>query len=707
MRLKRLVFFLLISFITLSLSHFLRHTPAVEKIENILYDLRVGFFLSERKAPAEVVLVLVDEASLESMDRVVGMWPWPRSVHGEVIDFLKESGAKTIVYDILFTGTTSRKEDEYLRDATLNAGNVVHAMHIFQDEEDSRNPRLLNRALPADLLEAHSLRVQSPIDGPHSNNYSIPYPGLYRSASALGFVGVEPDRDGVYRKAPLYLKYGEHALPSLSLAAFLREKGQHLIRLEEDRVVISLKDRSLRIPCRGGICRVKFYGKFRAYSMSAVLASLQAIKKGNLENLLIHPEELRGSVVFIGASAVGLQDLKPTPISPTTPGVIIHASLYSNLLKEDFLKDAPAWTEHLSAFLIAFLIITLINSPLRIGWKILFPLVLLAVFFSVSFLLFYKDLVINMAYPGLSGLLALFGGLSVALTKEEREKQRIRKRLEKYVSSATLTQILKDRESALLGEKGTEVELSILFCDLVDFTTISERLDPEKTVRLLNTYFEDVAELILKKEGTIDKYIGDAILAYWGAPIRRENHPCLAVETAIHIVDALTSVNQKLRDLRLPAVKVGIGINTSRVVLGNVGSRGRMDYTIIGDGVNLASRLQSLTRFYGVDIILSQNTAEMLETNLLLRTLDIVRVKGKTRPVKIYEALKPSEENYRKVELTESAFNAYMKKEWHRAIELYERVGDKVSQIFIERCLSFIKSGVPEDWDGVCSFSDK
>ncbi|MCX7739306.1 MAG: adenylate/guanylate cyclase domain-containing protein [Hydrogenothermaceae bacterium] len=686
-------------------------SPMLDWLETKSFDMRVKLTLSTQKAPEEVVIILIDEPTLKMMDSLYGRWPWPREIHGDVIKFLSLGGAKAVVYDILFTEKSEQYQDSILAEATKEAGNVYHAIQLYLDSEVKTL-----KPLPTEIVSNFSLKkVHVDTELPTTNEYMVPYRDLYISSKGLGVVEFSPDKDGVYRKTHLIRRYGKMFFPILPLSILISDKKVNRIVYSKDSCLISGENYILSVPLLNGEYVVKLYGSYNVYSMSGIIASIMAIKKGYMENIHVDPSEFSGKVVFVGASSIGLEDLKPTSLFTLTPGVFLHASIYSNIIKEDFFN----FVKPMHILLVSIVVVSLINLifflNMRFMVKVLVSLYFVFFWLFIAFGLFYKNIVVDLVKPIVSFTSVIVLMVSYTSIKEEREKRKIKKSFEKYVSTATIQHILNKPEEAILDTKGKRIELSILFSDIRGFTRITESSEPEKIVEMLNIYLDSMTEVVFRNSGTVDKFIGDAILAFWGAPIKTENHPYLAVKSALEMLSVLNrEVNPFLSRLGLPQISIGIGINTADVVLGNIGSKYRLDYTVIGDGVNLASRLESLTRFYDVNILISEYTCKKLnakEKEFSVKVIDLVRVKGKKEPVTIYEVTEYSALNEKIAELTEKAFQLYLKGRWEESSIQYRDIleivpTDTVSKIFLNRC-KVLLAEKPSGWDGVWEFKEK
>jgi adenylate cyclase len=462
---------------------------------------------------------------------------------------------------------------------------------------------------------------------------------------------------------------------------------------------------------------INMYGRYNSYSFSGVFLTMLKIQKGELDNLPVQPDEFRDKIVFVGASAAGVEDLKNTSISSKTPGVFLHASAYGNMICGDFL----CFPGHIINFLpVLILLTTTVFSIFYLKTlvsQVLFPLVAIIAFFMLALILFNSNIAINVVNPSLAALSAYVVSFTYVSFTEGKEKRKIKNVLGQYVSPAMLSTVLKNNQDDYLkAEVGSKEILTIFFSDIRDFTTITEKYKVEEVVEVLNAYLSRMVNIIFDNEGTLDKFIGDAIVAFWGAPVKIHDHHYKAVITGLQMRNAIKSFNRENHGRGLPQLKIGIGIHTGEVILGNIGSEKKLDYTVIGDSVNMASRLEGLTKAYNSPIIISQDTYEHVKNEISCRVLDHVKVKGKDKPITIYEVIDAvdsvNEETSRIISLTQKAFKQYRQRAFSESISTFGtilgiRPNDFLSKMFISRCLNYQQHQPPDDWDGYCVYKTK
>lgn len=668
------------------------------KLDHMVYDSAVKFIRLNKSTADRVAVILIEEASLETLNPIVGRWPWPRAIYSDLLDFLSMGEPAAVLFDILFTENQKDVDSERLGHndgqlvrATQEAGNVYHAMQLLIDKEINR--WLQNRPLPRDFIERFPLKdVQAYPGYKHEyTNYCLPFKELYSAAYGMGIVEFLADSDGVFRRTKPIREYGGEFLPVMGVAPVVDSRR---VEIAKNQIIIG--DRQVPVDNMGKYI-LNFYGKYNTYSISGIFASLQKIMQGDIEGIIVDPMEFKDKIVFIGASAVGVEDLKPTPIAARTPGVFLHATLASNFLLNDFLVP-PDWKiTLLTILLFTMLCMTGIIYIPRFWSKIIFPFAVILLW--VAFFLFQLnhnvlyELVPPLAAIILSSMLS-FGYL---VATEGREKLRVKRMFSQYVSPEVVAEITKNTDFSLT-DKGRKKDLTILFTDIRNFTSFSDSNSPERVVEMLNLFFSNMSRVIFSSQGTIDKFIGDSIMAFWGAPLKVADHPDRAVETALNMLRELNLLNGKLEERGFDLyLRIGIGINSGEAILGNIGSESKLNYTIVGDAVNLASRLEGLTKTYGCQVIISESTYRRLQKDIPCRVIDELQVRGRQEITKIYEPLSvecaPDFERAKEIcDLTNRAFAFYQKGDYEKAQEMYLMIEDgKVKEIFLTRCREKLK----------------
>lgn len=638
---SKLVVSFFISLIIIASTLIVYRSRLFERAENIVFDAKMKTYRSASVPPRNLKVVLVDDASISAMEKAAGRWPWPRAIWSDLLRFLSIGGAKMVLFDILFTEHQDRQNDEIFAEATAASGNVVHSMiikHEEQDVEQKYNVQL-NRPLPESFQRAFAVRnvqgVMRMSNQERNNDFLLPIEGLQSFSRAIGVVEFTPDGDGVLRRTRPLREYHGAYYPVLGLAPFIDDSTKVII----GEKAIQINDRILPIDIDGNFL-INMYdiNNVEPISIGGVLASMAKIDRGDVEDLVVRPEEFKDSVVFVGVSAVGGADLKATPLSPRTPGVILHISLAGNYLMNDFLM--PPDRRFTIAAMVCGVLLTVgvVFFSKQFGVRAVFPIVFPAFFIWYSFYVFKSNMIVEtvpFVFATVSSGFLSFGYLTFT---EAAEKRRVSKLFTQYVNKDVLNEVLHNYKDYLKSSAGQKVEITVLFSDIRGFTTISETTPPEKIVEMLNIHFSHMADIILKHNGTIDKYIGDAIMAFWGAPVKDASHAENAVKAAIEMIQELEFVNRELREKGLNInLRIGVGINTGEATIGEIGSEKKKNYTIVGDTVNLASRLESITKEYNSPIVLSEYTYERIKNTIECSALGNVKVKGREQPVTIYK----------------------------------------------------------------------
>jgi adenylate cyclase len=525
-----------------------------------------------------------------------------------------------------------------------------------------------------------------------------PIPALVKSGAAVGFVNIFPEVDGIVRAIPLTTIFDGEIIPSLAVAALARIRGVSTeALLAELRVSWSGPWREILLNFTGD------YQAFPYYSYVDVL------------NGEVRPDILKDKIVLVGGTLIGLFDFRAVPNFNNFPGVEIHATALDNLLNGNSLRRVNGLKIALFVLLLGLLCGLLTErAPIVAGLAIVLGWV--GGYFMVGQLLFsYHNVLIDFVAPTL-GFLAVYGAnLFFALRQENQEKQRIRGMFEQYVSPKVITALHENPNLLRLG--GEEREMTVFFSDIADFTSLSESMAPTQLVDLLNEYFSVMTEIVHRMDGTTDKYIGDSLMAFWNAPLSQPRHAFQACSAALEQRDALPEIHRRFAERGWPAIDFRIGLHTGRMTVGNMGSRARFNYTVVGDAVNLASRLEGSNKTFGTHILISEATLTAAgPENFDVRELDLLRVKGKTIPIKVFEliALRGGlslDQRKAYVHFTEGLAH-YRARRFAEARTDFERCrdglpDDRPSAIYVERCDAFLRTPPPDGWDGVYVMTHK
>ncbi len=653
------------------------------RIEDTKFHVRS--LLGADPQPSEkVVVVAIDEKSVNEL----GRWPWSRKVIARLINNLSE--ARVVAVDIVFSEKEDPQNDEALARSVAGHGRVILGYFFRLSSTQSEDPEALRLLEDSEFLR---FKLNSEVVGLLEPPYvELNIPEISRGAIALGYLNSEPDPDGIYRKYTLaYIFRGGVYLP-LALQALRFYEGKDFYMELSEEGIEKLVYKGKEVPIYDGrFHKINFYAEDKLKLVSAV-----DVIEGRVEK-----EFFKGKAVFVGATEIGIYDVRPTPMNPATPGVFLHAFTFSNFISSHFIKSHP--------LLDLFSLVLLTGVPVvaqrlkNFRGRFVGYLPVLLLYPVISFALFsYAGVELNLFYPMSGFLLSLLTQEGISILVAEKDVRELRRAFSSYVSPQLLQIITRNPDRLKLG--GEKRRVTVLFSDIRGFTSLSEKLDPESLVNLLNTFLTPMTEVILKNGGMLDKYIGDAIMALFNAPVSVERHAEKACSSALEMVKQLEDLNPEFEKNYGVKLSIGVGINTGEAVVGNMGSKQRFDYTAIGDTVNLASRLEGLTKLYGVSIILSEFTKEEVGETFLTRKLGVVRVKGKEKAVAIYELLEDTEENRRMAEAFERALDEYMRGNFETAMLLFEEVGirfgDRASGVFVRRCKELIERP-PERWTGI------
>ena len=691
----------------------LSRTGWVERWDNPLADWRARALARPSAATEQVKLVLLDQESLDWGSQAQGLsWPWPREVYSPLLDYLKRNDARTAAFDVLFTEPSAYgvPDDEALGAAIARFGHFVGAVFLGRQTEQTATWPEHAKPSPIEIqgleawLAAHP-EAAADLVAPRA---AFPVPEVAGAAAALGNVSAAADADGIYRRAAPFRIFDGQVLPTLGFATWLAglgaDRGEISIRPGE----LAVGGRRIPLDARGRMI-LKFRGPTRthqAFGAAAVIQSEVRLLEG-AEPPIQDGRVFKNAHVLFGFSAPGLKDTVTSPMGAGYPGVEIHATMLDDLLAGDFLRDVPA-AANWAWILVLALAAGVVAASARNGWHsaaaafVLIPLPVLA-----GLAAWPAGYVLPAAGAMVGVVLALLGGAVANFVLEGRQKLFLKGAFKHYLSPDVIEQILRDPGSLKLG--GEKRELTIFFSDLQGFSTISEKLGPEDLTKLLNDYLTDMTDIILAEGGTLDKYEGDAIIAFWNAPLHQPDHAVRAVRASVRCQRKLAERRAEFAQRTGATLKMRIGLNTGAVVVGNMGSSNRFDYTVLGDAANLASRLEGANKALGTYLMIAESTWALTNGAFPGRELGQLTVVGRKTPVRVFEATGLEGDPKSEAEKAfETALALARAGRWSDAAAAFDPLGDDAAaRTYAAKCRALAAAGPDAAWDGVWNLTEK
>jgi len=726
--------FLLLSLVLSSAYLFL--PSHFQSLDNRIRDFYFKYRGPE-KASDDVVIVDIDERSIKEL----GQWPWERDKFAQILTNLTNNQAGIIGLDIVFSEEDKTSPvkfakkwgleinnlpdyDAVLSNVVANTPTILGYVFDFNADNTNEAPQI-----PAIFIEKKKPKQEFlPVARGVLTNLEV----IQNNGYSSGYMNNIPDESGIIRSVPLTIKYQNQVYPSLAFEMYRIATNSKKVILQYDENgidAVRLKN-TLISPDRFGRLYLNFRGPFQSYKyLSAV----------DIYNNNIKPEDLAGKFVLIGTSAYGLMDLRSTPMDSVIAGVEVHANLIDNLLNNDMLVK-PSWIEivDILAIIIIVFMVTMIFYLLPL--KFLLPIYFTSFFGIMYFnyyLLFTQHIIINSVFPLFAMILSFIGILTVKYLLESKQKDMIKGKFASKVSADVMEDILKNPDSNTLD--GAEKEITVFFSDVRNFTNISEAMgNPKSLIKFMNKIMEPMTQIIIDEKGTVDKYIGDAIMAYWNAPVSVNNHADRAVNASLRQLQHLNKLNAELeknpefknivkisKEASLPIVDIGIGINSGVAIVGEMGSSQRSDYTVIGDPINVGARLESLCKYYNSKLNISGYTKKLLKDKYIFRFLDLVTVKGKKEPLEIWQIhnfdnniadplfYKDKSKLLKELELYHEAINLYKSENFKKALDIFKHINmweDKTNvniyHIYIQRCEFYVENP-PKNFNGIYEHTSK
>jgi adenylate cyclase len=701
----------------------------MESLQNRVFDA-FQILAPRTYTPQPVTILDLDDDTLAK----IGQWPWPRNKLAEMVDILSNAGAASIAMDIVFAeadrtspqnilpiwGKTTElspllgdlpDHDTLFAQSIANAGNVTTGFVFTHTNNGDVPHQSAGYAIVGDDPTEYVVEYQGSVKG---------IPIIENNSAGNGALNNIPDNDGIIRSVPLVMRMGNTLYPSLAMEALRIAQGAtgYVIKAvgasgEESFGtqigITAVKNGQFVIPTDS---RGRLWIYYTPYTPARVIP-LWEVFKPNFDS-----SRIDGHILFIGTSASGLRDIRATPLDPATSGVEVHAQALEQIMEGQYLSrpDWIAGAELVLMMLAGVILIILLHFSSAL-WGALFTLTALGGAASFSWWSFTQErLLVDPVTPGIAIVAVYLTGSLAKHILAEKERSEIRNAFSHYMSPALVQQLVSHPEKLSLG--GENRELSLLFCDIRGFTTISEQLTATELTQLLNDFLTPMTDIILNKQGTIDKYMGDCIMAFWNAPLDDADHAYHACASALAMLDALGAVNLEQQALceqhqrTFHPIDIGIGINTGHCSVGNMGSKQRFDYSAIGDTVNLASRLEGQCKTYGVNLVISEHSFRALNGKLAGFEIDAIAVKGKTEPVAIYtlvsETIATHEHYPAFVEHFTKLRASYTAQQWHEA-KTHEQAARALGiaalngllDCFSERIADYSENPPGEGWDGV------
>jgi len=668
------------------------------------WDWRVRSMAEPGPATADIVLILLDQNSLDWAQKENGLsWPWPREIYGAIVDFCRRNGARSLAIDVLYTEPSAYgvEDDRSFADAVEKFGKVAGAVFLGEKSGSiTRWPPLIKSPL-LKLKKPGGGRVNPPA-GFAFPRATFPISALAEKVKVLGNVQLKSDPDGVYRRVKLLSFFDGKIVPVMGLGAWLAAGNRPEIPVGCDRMMAIGKH---VIPVDGRGDAVLRYrgpsGTHRNFSAAAVLQSEIQFRMG-APTVISDPDAFKDKYVLFGFTAPGLLDLRPAPVAGVYSGVEIHATLLDNFLSNDFIKQIPAGITIGIALLTALLLglaASVLRSPVAITLNCAVGLTLPACFGLLAYAAGYWLPIVVLE---IAAVFTIGFALVANYATEGRQKRFIKGAFRQYLSPVVIDQLLSNPDRLKLG--GERKILSIFFSDLQGFTSISEGLDPEELTALLNEYLTAMTDIIMEEGGTVDKYEGDAIIAFWNAPLDVAQHEMRTVRAALRCQAVLAEMRPAIRERIGKEMLMRIGMNTGPAVVGNLGSLTRFDYTMLGDAVNLAARLEGANKQFGTFTMISEDTCKQIGDQFRVRELARLAVVGRSEPVTVYEPMFPDEYSEKKevYDTFGKALGQFYQGRFQKALDIFKTIQsvDPAAASYVKKCRELMETS-PVEWGGV------
>jgi len=680
-QLKHLIITIVLGIVLLSIWKF--EIPPFHDLSLRLDD--VNFNLNKKKPDDSIVFIAIDEKSVNH----IGRWPWDRSVVAKGLSFLTD--AKVVIFDMVFSEPTNEVSDANLGEAMAEVNSICG---FFLREKATQDLTTYQLDSLADSEETNDLKAKD-YQFPYGNFLEINVDSVRDGCTLQAAFSTLRDSDHLFRHYPIAFKYKQLFYPTL---------GTQALRLSLDKPIVKASEHSVAINDREIYLNNEGFARLNYYPM-------ESYKKVSFYDLVegkIDPKEIEDKYVILGITEAGVEDVRATPIG-AIPGPILHYTFLSNYLNDDLLTSYEDLVLVLALLFLFLPFFLHFFAKTIITRGIIYTLITIIFILITKLLYMYFNIWFETFYPIFFLLMASLLSETHAFMTQEKEAKFIQGAFSSYLSPILLKKLKNTPE--LLHLHGETKEMTVFFSDIRGFTAFSEAMTPADLVTLLNRYFTPMAHIVRENEGMLDKYIGDAIMAFFNAPIDVENHAEKACTAAIEMIQHLELLNLELDKEGKPAIKIGIGLNTDSVIVGNMGSNDRFNYTVIGDGVNLASRVEGLNKNYRTSILITENTYKQIDQSFLCRKLEAVKVKGKDEAVVLYELMLNNERNVEIKNKFAEVLKLFEAQSFEASSKGFKEISDSyddaVSELFYEKSLDNMQKLKNHEEVGVVAFTTK
>lgn len=671
-------------------------------VEYKIYDKLISSTAKSKGASEEIIVVLLDQSSIDWAKKEKGWnWPWPRKAYGDIAKYFSLGDANCLCYDVLYTENSvySEEDDYYFAKSCNEADNVIFALDFGKNygsqskwKDGIRPSNTKISGYSNDFL--NKMGNQNPL---------FPVDIIAQSAKAFGQVSSITDSDGIIRKTKVFRLLDNIAVPCLGFAPLSLDTEPLEFSLNKKNMILTMKEKSFQID-KNNSAYLRFRGEIESYApyrAKDILESYYAIL--NNEEPLLNPKDFKNKYVFFGFNAPGLFDIAPTPINTKYPGVGIHITTLDNFLQNDFIYKIPNYIAFILFFICSFFGVFIYrfveyyqkSHKFNLLFSLLFIFLYSSIFTLIARYIFIWKYWLPIFSCLFTTILAYIITILLNFYFEGKERRYLKIAFKHYLSPSVIEQIISDPSKLKLG--GERKKISMFFSDLQGFTSISEKMSPENLTSLLNEYLTAMSNIILESGGTIDKYVGDAIVAFWNAPLSQENHGLQALNAAMKCQKTLNEMQNKIYEKTGHKLYMRIGLNTGEAIVGNLGSLQRFDYTILGDSVNLTSRLEGLNKQFGTYTLCTKALIENAQNhNYYMRELARVAVVGKTNAVTVFEPIELDYYNNHKdiFEKFDLGRNYFYEGDINKALEIFSELQDYdiPSKYYTDKCQSLINN---------------